>query len=319
MRTINEMARGFSEVAKEKYPEVWSKHYPRRIIPPTGFTNPTAYAMLAAGSEIAVIEKRLGVNDVYARIITAHDRASKFKMPMFFVDEAFCQDIAKTEPMEDLKISELNMPLDSMIVALPHEFSAEHFGRVVHFIGCHSILAGEYRIHNLSIDVQRDGTLFYALVDDDNLIACEYVGLTYKDENVGDMMKKEFVANTEVKSSISREDDKVIMDKIQVFMTNILTALTAEPKWIETEPAMSRPNKIKNGRIVKEALWNPNFIGRHYGAQREARNGQAHSSPHIHWRIGHMRRQRYGEGRTQVRVIWIKPVLVGAKKEEVCK
>jgi len=37
-----------------------------------------------------------------------------------------------------------------------------------------------------------------------------------------------------------------------------------------------------------------------------------HASPRLHWRRGHVRRQPYGTGRGQRKLIWIEPVLVGA-------
>lgn len=40
--------------------------------------------------------------------------------------------------------------------------------------------------------------------------------------------------------------------------------------------------------------------------------GGHHAPPRLHWRRGHIRRQRFGRGRGQIKKIWIAPMLVGS-------
>jgi hypothetical protein len=42
-----------------------------------------------------------------------------------------------------------------------------------------------------------------------------------------------------------------------------------------------------------------------------AHHGGHHAPPRLHWRRGHVRRQRYGIGRRRTKTIWVAPVLVG--------
>src|SRR5437899_7574028 len=71
----------------------------------------------------------------------------------------------------------------------------------------------------------------------------------------------------------------------------------------------TRGVKAKKGKI-REALWTPNFIGKCYRPKGMLQGGH-HASPSLHWRRGHKRNQRYGEGNKLVKKIWIEPMLIG--------
>lgn len=46
-------------------------------------------------------------------------------------------------------------------------------------------------------------------------------------------------------------------------------------------------------------------------AVRQSAESGTHASPRLHWRRGHIRRQKYGRGRCAEKLIWVAPVLVG--------
>lgn len=48
-----------------------------------------------------------------------------------------------------------------------------------------------------------------------------------------------------------------------------------------------------------------------------AEHGGHHAPPRLHWRRGHIRRQRHGPGRAMVKKVWIAPMLVGDAKRGV--
>jgi hypothetical protein len=74
-----------------------------------------------------------------------------------------------------------------------------------------------------------------------------------------------------------------------------------------------RPQRIKRGRVKCRELWSPNLIGWRYQITTGSPAG-THANPRMHWRRGHIRNQPFGTGRTQRRLVWIEPMLIGAKE-----
>jgi len=72
--------------------------------------------------------------------------------------------------------------------------------------------------------------------------------------------------------------------------------------------------RFKHGRLKQHELWSPNLIGWHYhpARQRSMRHARQPSAPLA---TGHVRNQPHGPGRTQRKLIWIEPMLVGVNGE----
>jgi len=86
---------------------------------------------------------------------------------------------------------------------------------------------------------------------------------------------------------------------------NVLFAMAARPEYVERGGVKTIHKK--SGRQVRY----PNVVGRRYVTRRETGgNAGTHSSPRLHWRRGHFRRQRFGLGSALTKIIWIEPVLV---------
>jgi hypothetical protein len=84
---------------------------------------------------------------------------------------------------------------------------------------------------------------------------------------------------------------------------------------------MGSPKKLFSGREQRTDIWWPNIVGRSYKIRYVYNHSDADVPEHergnvrFHWRRGHMRRQRYGEGRSQVKTILIEGLFVGSKPE----
>ncbi len=83
---------------------------------------------------------------------------------------------------------------------------------------------------------------------------------------------------------------------------------------------VARWNQLTDKRRIKErsALTADSYalvrlIGREISSAKTTSTG---SSVRTHWRRGHWRQQRYGDGLIQIKRLWIKPVIVGANREE---
>ena len=143
------------------------------------------------------------------------------------------------------------------------------------------------------------------------------------DKNIGEVLKTTTFVDATDNNALefidpdiapTSAEDIVICNKIFSIAVWMLLAMEAEPEHI-SPCELIRPEKIKRGRVVKEELWSPNFVGRSYVWDREPQGG-THASPRMHRRRGHWTHQPFGPGRTQRKLIRIAPCWVNMKKEE---
>ena len=116
---------------------------------------------------------------------------------------------------------------------------------------------------------------------------------------------------TGIESSDSADKDCLLA--IVALVVRLVLAINSAPELVE-EGREVKPYKESKGR-VHPAEFSPNFLGRHFKAEREAGTGGGSRGPgvEVHWRLGHYRRrQHYGPGNSLIRTVWIRPVLVGA-------
>jgi hypothetical protein len=126
----------------------------------------------------------------------------------------------------------------------------------------------------------------------------------------------------EVKADLpSGSAERVFQLKMQSFAVKLMLALTARPSVVKLGN-ITRPEKIKKGRVKHDALWSPNLVGWDYRAVRVRPDGApagSHASPRMHWRKGHWRNQPFGPkpwtDASERRLAWIEPVLINAPEE----
>lgn len=88
---------------------------------------------------------------------------------------------------------------------------------------------------------------------------------------------------------------------------NTIYAMSSRPEYIEGGERVGRYKQTQS------EVWTPNIIGRKYAVKSTSFPNEKKGSVRLHWRRGHFRQQAYGIGRTQHRVIWIEPMMVGGQ------
>lgn len=96
-------------------------------------------------------------------------------------------------------------------------------------------------------------------------------------------------------------------DHLLRWVFNTIFAMSARPEYVESGERLG----TKKG--TQSELWSPNVIGRKYAIKSHTFAKASGGSVRLHWRRGHFRQQAYGIGLTQRRIIWIEPMMVGAK------
>ncbi len=113
------------------------------------------------------------------------------------------------------------------------------------------------------------------------------------------------------------DEERVFWEGVWSVVAQMLLMMTMRPDWTTPE-FQERKEKVKHGKVIRDALWQPNIYGAQYQVQRE---GSSHADgsgtgtgKRFHWRRGHWRNQAHGEGWALRRFVWLEPMAVGAQE-----
>lgn len=295
---------------------------PRRYIPPPGYVNPMVFGFFMGSELIADSMGHGNQTDHYlaSGAITLYNH----KVPTYFVANDFAEAALRTAPPKEGTLIDVQWPLDALLFVLPVEFTVREFGLAVPFLAIAKIPAGKVsapKEFRLSVEVGDTGMVmsFYAVMNGKAPtfyhrrapMDCGIAPFVDDDDEISVGRGLYHMANLEA-PQLDEATERDLLRKLNGFAVKLLLAMSAEPELVESG-VCERKARAKRGKTVSE-LWSPNFIGRHYSHGREHLGGE-HASPRLHWRRGHNRWQRFGEGRTQRKLLWIRPVLVNAITE----
>jgi hypothetical protein len=122
--------------------------------------------------------------------------------------------------------------------------------------------------------------------------------------------------------SVYDENDDQILLWMQHLALNILLFMGSVPleySVTEREGEIIRKLKVEKDRVIPELL-NAKFVGRcqYRPAQRPYYHVAHFSGKHLplHWRAGHWKRQVFGVGRQERKLIWIEPYQAGLENDK---
>lgn len=311
----------------EVSPNLRSLIYPKSFLLPKGYTHPLRYALSAFSGAISAVRSPNFMTDkTQASIHVTSSLLIRYQVPTWFVGEELCEALMKTEPPQDLLLSEIQWPMPAMLFMLPLRFAVDYFGYEVPWITLCCVEKDAYietdvRVHGKKVrDVEVrnvDPFLIGTMLCWERGMPMHYDFRSPLTRPVKDLMTAPFEINAPSGlSEHTREQDKKIDEKLINLGLNLLLAMTAEPELVTPE-FMIRPANKANGVIRKRALWTPRFLGKSFRVHYEAHSpAGTHRSPHAHWRVGHWRNQRHGPQNTLTKRLWIRPVFVGLVKEK---
>jgi hypothetical protein len=296
---------------------------PKDYAVPLGFGNPQEAMLTAFNGAMAVYrghtDGKFSTDDSCHVLSTL---AIRYQMPTYFVSEALCEALLRTDAPGDVLFSDILWPLPVMMLVLPQQFSVDYFGSPVPFLLIGQVEQGisiesPLKIYDQSLRPVTIGTgeNFFCCVMTkwENDFPMHYDARSPMSRHVKDLMtsgEEIFTTSCPPEMSDKQEDIRTVQ-KMTNLAVNLLLAMTSDNELV-TKERMLRPTKSKNGVVVRRALWKPNFIGEHYQVHYEHDAPQgSHRSPHAHWRRGHWRNQRFGPKNSLSRTVWIAPVFVG--------
>lgn len=347
MKGSNKLANNYDETYSmliesrnmlQRYPDKWGLVYPRKYSTPKGYINTSLNSGLMAIHLEFMYARQ--INKVEIDCILSTWSICKSLVPTFFVGKEFAEALVCTEPPSNLVIRDLQWPFDGMVFVLHEDFVRKYFNAAVPYIRVARHPTGkqkapvcvqklypmcpEFGISETSFDQMCFIVTATVMVGDKPI---DYSASFPDSESVGAMMEdnayQNFCVDQETAMELgytepnSTEDDLNLLKKIISLAAHLLLAMNAVPEQIDN-PSVQWPHREKLQRTTpeKDWVWHPRFIGREYRWQRErVDGGGTHASPRLHPRRGHWRHQPHGPGRKEKKVIWIKPMLIGAKTE----
>jgi hypothetical protein len=328
--TISECLRN----AERDMPVLYKMAYHRKFEVPGGYGAPRRFAVAAMYSMWDLSEFKKEVVDIYPVLNPEPDKKKNHHagkvcasviekgVPTYFVSRSIMQALMDTDLPKDFDLEEMPWPMEAMLLCLPE-------GSIVTEKGDFSVIAvsrcsdreyftgwmnwGEMQ-RQIETEKPRhegsDAACIMAISDKGHLIQWECpiekvsiwdASVTKTiDSDLSTMVFTEGVQGTEVQD-------------IPRAVFQIILAMLACPEMVE-EGVLIREEKIRKGK-PESALWRPNFFGRGYRKYEAVIGDPGDSSrrTRMHWRRGHFRHQRFGRGLAEVRVLWIKPVLINAE------
>ena len=216
----------------------------------------------------------------------------------------------------DFTLDDLHWPLPGIVVGWPADFMREAVGRDICYVYAANMDAVDHSVAampgcpTITVPKAKVGWHYYAH-DGEHLES--FVTAFHRDNPVDEaILRYGYTDYTGMRDQAGVEADKALTDRVSALMLKLLVVLNTRPNLVERGQCV-RPRRIKRGRVKCRELWSPNLIGWRYRVASAAPAG-THASPRMHWRRGHIRNQPFGTGRTQRRLLWIEPMLVGVKE-----
>lgn len=324
----------------EKMPEYQQRlFYPRRIIPTPGYLHPKGVAMVAATGYFPAPDYLKRSNDAKVLALIQHFWVETGSI-QFLLSPALFGAVMNTSVAETIDPTELHAPLQSMLFALPLGMLSSPVNG-----GCMTL--GIVRIHpsetsnrfvvrtyhgRVGFEIEEGAGEGYWGIHTMTDTGVSF-GILLPDSRVpdyikGDLMLDRYIVfspfdgspmGTSHMGAETEEDlnDSQFLKGLMTIAINLLVALNCRKELFPTEDTLERPQKVKKGRVVREALWHARRVGWDYKLQTRQQGGHSHrhkltakerdGRPLIFVR-GHVRNQPYGP-RTDPRhrPIWIEP------------
>jgi hypothetical protein len=292
---------------------------PRRIMPPAGHFNPRFWWDAVICNLHPHVVSDVTISPTGKRCFErASDGLTRLGAPTYFPTVELLDALDNTD-LDNIDLDQVKMPADSMLFCLPMSKLYEPFDMKIDGEGESTMTVAPVCI---AVNLLRQGADGAVLTMDDRTI--EMVMLDTKqsigwfripmrgpwsDTVEGFIGKGYFNANDEMVQKYQDEDARKDTEQSRWcyrMVMKLIIAMNTVGDISRPEPTLARSANPKRG---KAELWQ----GHPMSLIRSVANtaGGSHSSPRLHYRRGHMRGQRHGQGNMMTKFIWIRPTWVG--------
>ncbi|MGH9846383.1 MAG: hypothetical protein ACREEM_47395, partial [Blastocatellia bacterium] len=303
--TKDQMSYQLIRTTLEKYaPDLFRALYPRLYRGADNWCSPAIPATHYAATLDAWCTG-LDVNLYTQMVAVTAARLLENGAPAFHIGRDLAEALARTEAPESLRWPDMSLPFPAGIFLLPCGLVKDHAGRAYDFVGWCRVVAGQ----TVSIPQGRpiafgnDALIFTtASIDDPH-----FAGLVKSLDATTWAQARIPELDSDVSNLVADERD--VINHLARIAINALLTFDARPELREPGARVKTKTKHRGRRET----WSPNWVGRSYSISRQTATG-THASPRMHWRRGHWRMQPHGPNRSEHKLIWIEPVLIGGSE-----
>lgn len=227
--------------------------------------------------------------------------------PVYFVGKELLESIDHADLPDSFKIDAIPWPADGFLLMLPSNY----------------FKVGRFSVNYLLITAHPAGNGYKSFIRVTSLPTTDEFERMRKSNPlysgghciISQIERDSIFAEFKEKSASSgtqEEESREIADRAVELALKLVLLMSARPQYVETfQNRVARPEKRKGGKVILEALWTPNFIGRNYERVRE-RVAHQGGTVRAHIRRGHWRMQPHGpRDNPDYRLILIDSVWVG--------
>jgi hypothetical protein len=294
--------------------DLWPQLYPRHYHTPEGYLPIKQYAS-SCHRMLSVALHDLNRADEISQSewVTAQVKKLlsscliQYEQQMFWLGRDIGSALIATNPDESVKLSEVPWPFPAFTVMFPYGLISTEVG---------ALAFCSIGIEPENPDANLRGCVFRMLSVDERGVPLSQYWKGGLDQSVAEATKgSERHVNSRVPefhSDVDWAKSELVLQRVIALVVNICFYINSTAEAVSL-PTVGGVHKKGQEKI---SWWTPRWVGQRYKIKRENLVSGTHASPKMHWRRGHFRQQRVGEGRTQTKTIWIEPMLVSAKTAE---
>lgn len=334
--------REVTDFMETNFPTMYNGFYPRRFEIPAGYTSPKRLCAPALHA-IWALSKYTSLEGAFVKSADTATQdspsarhafkicaeLSRLSVPTYFVSRACMSALINTDLPKDFQLQELPWPMDAMVFVLPDGILKSPEGDItlISVVRCQrgaSFSMPWLRWDAPSLDERittetlnqgdQDTVAILGLTETCRLYHWECPLDTTSIHDAQQVKAFGHFVGGEKQQVTTTEEEQFTTHSLSETAFQVILAMLAAPEMIEAG-VLVREEKHKKGK-TQSALWRPNFFGRAYRRYDEivGSGGEAQGQRRVHWRRGHFRHQRFGPGNASIRVLWIKPTLIGKDK-----
>jgi hypothetical protein len=341
---VNSRKQYYKEFQK-RFPIIYKTIFQRRYVLPNyrqpDYYNQMACDYLMCDSMFAYLEGKM---DVRTDQVTAHCWNNfmcglHFNRPTYYLEKELGFPLLRSKLPLDFTTDDIQWKYEAMRIYLPKGLltitRGENTGSIM-FLDICKTPKGRSRDIPKSIDLEIkncgvyfpgrlpimnslfDGFTVSAFMGFDSFESATGYAVSSKLENktVRDIME---YSHSDLRSHVKTDEiDKEFLYRMLGLGINLLLFLSATPMEYEQERELRKPKM--EGKHFLSGLYPARFIG---SSQLRPSNKPAHiaslpTGKHVasHWKAGHWKRQPYGKGRTERKLIWILSYHAGEEEDE---
>lgn len=322
------------ETIRKQDPEMAKAYYPRRYRELKSYPDaPRLWA--AAISNITghiTTHRKADGNTTLMVAYCVGSLLAKHKVPTYFIAEDLIGALLETEPPMDMPLSELRWPAPAFLLVPPWSAS-KHCppGNRILTISCGVVPPGYRTTNNFNVlglparevVCYNDTPTFaiHSIIEDSDHQIVDYNFQLPPDGTMAALLEKpfEFFPLMEGMKPIGTArggltEDREIQKVVAAITLHTLLLFNAEPEAFEPKKELSAA-VYHDKKLVRPALWDPNFIGRQYQRVKRDKTG-THASPITHPRRAHWNVYWVGPGRKERALRWIQFKFINLKLKD---